>query len=273
MVRILLLCIFWLLATAAQAEEGDQKTKDKQALMTSIYPLALLINSAWPNDVEAVHLVPANQSPHDFSLKPSHRRALDQTPFVLWLGPGLEPYLKRVLSSKQNHLALLPKSDHHDDPHIWLAPNKIQWILAQVQQQLDLPAPSEFLLKLTQWENSAKELLAPNKQKGFVVYHSAFTHWVTHFELNQLAAVTTDPDHPVGSRHLLNVRKTIEAQSPACLFTEPQFSPRIVNKLVSGLNIPLIEIDPIAGQYQLPEQNFLDFYDGLTQAFVTCLSN
>ena len=53
MVRILLLCIFWLLATAAQAEEGDQKSKDKQALMTSIYPLALLINSAWPNDVEA----------------------------------------------------------------------------------------------------------------------------------------------------------------------------------------------------------------------------
>lgn len=273
MVRVFLFSVLWLMAVGSKAEQAAPTSANKQTLMTSIYPLALLVNSAWPDHVVASHLVPANQSPHDFSLKPSHRRAIEQTPFILWLGPGLEPYLQRVLQQDQNHLALLPKADHHDDPHIWLAPNKIQWILQQVQQHLGLPTPTGFLQDLKKWEQSAHAQLAEHKDKGFVVYHNAFSHWVKHFDLNQLAAVTTDPDHPVGSRHLLNVRRIIEKQQPACLFTEPQFSSRIVNKLVSGLAIPLIGVDPIAGQYQLPEQNFLDFYDGLTQAFVTCLSN
>lgn len=241
--------------------------------MTSIYPLALLINSTWPQHVQATHLVPANQSPHDFALKPSHRRAVEQTPFMLWLGPGLEPYLNAVLKRQSNHLALLPDADHHDDPHIWLAPEKIQFILKSVQTQLSLPEPNGFYQDFVQWQVEAQKTLKPYQQTGFVVYHNAFSHWVKYFNLNQLAAVTTDPDHPVGSRHLLNVRKIIEHEQPSCLFTEPQFSSKIVNKLVSGLNIPQIQIDPIAGQYQLPEKDFLDFYKGLTQAFVTCLSN
>jgi len=181
--------------------------------------------------------------------------------------------LNRVLGRHQQHLALLPHADHHDDPHIWLAPNKIEGILTQVQKQLSLPEPTEFLQQLNRWDEQFQQVFAKHNKKGFVVYHNAFTHWVKHFNLNQMAAITTDPDHPVGSRHLLNVRKIIENNHPACLFTEPQFSARIVNKLVSGLDIPLIEIDPIGGQFLLPERNFLDFYDGLAEAFVTCLSN
>ncbi len=266
------LSLYSLTSSASEASTAPTKTTPAQQVMTSIYPLALLLNSAWPQHLNAQHLVPANQSPHDFSLKPSDRRAIEQTPFLLWLGPELEPYLHKVLSSQTHHLALLPHADHHDDPHIWLAPQRIAGILKQVQNALQLPEPKAFLSALENWQDQSRRTFAPFKDKGFVVYHDAFSHWVKFFGLKQLASVTTDPDHPVGSRHLLEVREILETQAVSCLFTEPQFSSPIVRKLTQGLSIPLVQIDPIGGQYRLPQQTFLDFYKGLTDAFVSCLS-
>ena len=275
------LIALWLLALTLFSLSGwanaqtihAEQDQTKQQIMTSIYPLALLLNSAWPEQLDAKHLVPANQSPHDFSLKPSDRRAVEETAFLLWLGPELEPYLDKVLSKHNHHLALLPHADHHDDPHIWLAPQRIAGILKQVQQALQLPEPTAFLSALHTWQTQSQAALQPLKEKGFVVYHDAFTHWVKFFGLNQLASVTNDPDHPVGSRHLLQVRQILETQTPACLFTEPQFSSPIVRKLTQGLSIAQVQIDPIGGQYQLPQRSFLDFYAGLTETFVRCLAH
>lgn len=264
--------LMWLIAVISLSSASVQAEKaDQPEVVTSIYPLALLLNSAWPQ-LNAQHIVPANQSPHDFALRPSHRRLVDDADFILWLGYELEPYLAKVLKKRHNHLPLLPEADHHDDPHIWLAPNQIPEILSAVQSRLALPAPTEFLTKLEKSLAISQQILAKYKQNGFVVYHDGFTHWVKTFGLNQLAAVTLDPDHPVGSRHLIKVRKVLESDQASCLFVEPQFSSRIVKKLTSGLSVPQVVIDPIGGSYQLPEKNFIDFYAGLTEAFLQCLS-
>lgn len=50
-----------------------------------------------------VPLLPANVSPHDFSLKPSHIRRLQKAGLVVWLGPELEPYLAKVMLHIPKH--------------------------------------------------------------------------------------------------------------------------------------------------------------------------
>lgn len=265
-------CIFgqaWAVSTTVHSSEYKANVSK---VMTSIHPLALLIKSAWP-EIDVDHLVPVNQSPHDFTLRPSDQGRIERSEFILWLGPELEPYLSRVLRSRHKHLALLPTATHYDNPHIWLDPESIPSILEVIQVELGLPRPHEFLLEYSHWQIAAKDQLSVLSQKGFVSYHDAFPHWVQYFGLRQLAYVTKDPDHPVGSRHLVKVRKILEEQPVACLMIEPQFSAKRVDRLTQDLNIPRVSIDPLASTHRYPDSNFIQFYKALTNAFVTCLSN
>ena len=269
----LLLAMF--LVGPAWASSSDLNGSEENAtthVMTSIHPLALLIKSAWP-ELNVDHIVPTNQSPHDFALRPSDRGRLENAEFILWLGPGLEPYLSRVLKPRHNHVALLPNSGHFDNPHIWLDPKRITGILETVQTQLELSTPTEFLIKYDDWMMRAQKQFEPLLQKGFVSYHDAFPHWVQFFGLNQLAYVTKDPDHPVGSRHLVEVRKILEEQPVSCLMTEPQFTAKRIDKLAHGLSIPRVAIDPLGSGHLYPNSDFIEFYGTLTHTFVTCLSN
>ncbi|MCJ7871768.1 zinc ABC transporter substrate-binding protein [Phaeobacter sp. J2-8] len=42
-------------------------------------------------------IVPPGASPHDFALRPSQARGLEQADLVLWMGPDLAPWMDRVL--------------------------------------------------------------------------------------------------------------------------------------------------------------------------------
>ncbi|MEY8205721.1 MAG: zinc ABC transporter substrate-binding protein, partial [Bermanella sp.] len=53
-----------------------------QRVLVSVHPLALLVKSAWPQ-LEVSSLVPSNQSPHDFSLKPSDIRRVNEAAMVV----------------------------------------------------------------------------------------------------------------------------------------------------------------------------------------------
>ncbi len=265
----------------------------QKSLLVSIHPVALLIKSAWPQ-LEVNALVPVNQSPHDYSLKPSDRRKLAQADFVIWLGPDFEPYLSKLMSQSAKSIrldSLVPKeheaenheSGHHElghhadhkeeahDPHLWLQPDLIPALLSHIQTQLKLDTPTDFLTAYHRQLKKAQTLLSQNKQKGFVSYHDAFHHWVKYFELNQLAVLTLNPEKPAGTRHVIEVRKILESGHAACLFIEPQFKSRLLKKLSQGLDVKQVLVDPMASDFALTDANFLGFYSNLVKQFEACL--
>lgn len=261
-------------------------------VLVSIHPVALLIKSAWPQ-LQVDTLMQANQSPHDFALKPSHRRVIAQAQHVIWLGRDMEPYLSKTLKRHDHVLDLSilfdeqpqdsdaghDEHDHHDehnhagkDPHIWLNPAAIKNILALVQTQMGLPEPQEFLQNLDNWQQQASKALT-GQTKGFISFHDAFHYWVEHFELNQTAVLAVHPEQPIGTRHLLQVRQLLEQGNVACLFVEPQFKASIVTKLQQGTDVPVVLIDPLASSYDVKAGQFLEFYAYLQQQFITCFNS
>jgi zinc transport system substrate-binding protein len=266
-------------------------------VLVSIHPVALLIKSAWPQ-LQVDTLMQANQSPHDFALKPSHRKIIANAQHVVWLGHDMEPYLEKTLKGKTNVLDLSALFDvleqegadsskpaekervasHHDehnhagqDPHIWLNPAAIKDILAMVQTQMALPEPTAFLAKLATWQQQAQNKLQ-GKTAGFISFHDAFHYWIQYFQLNQTAVLAIHPEQPIGTRHLLQVRELLENGDVACLFLEPQFKASIVTKLQQGTDVPVILIDPLASEYVVKNGQFLEFYEYLQQQFITCLN-
>lgn len=293
LVSIVLSCIGF--SVNGHAESGSvsvQQAQQVESVLVSIHPLALLVKTAWP-DLDVHTLVKANQSPHDFSLKPSHIKQVHQADAIIWLGSEFEPYLEKVLGQKQNgrkpqvdlnSFDSHPEKEHagHDheghhghaaahDPHLWLLPTQLRPMLEIIAKQLSLPEPARFYKLYDAWLAVARFQMNDKTKMGFVSYHDAFAGWVDYFSLNQLAVVTNNPEKPVGTRHVLEVRNILASQKQACLLVEPQFQGRLLNKLQSGLDVRLVKIDPMASEFAVKGANFLDFYSQLLKQFSTCL--
>lgn len=140
------------------------------SVAVSIAPLYSLV-AAVMKDVGPPQLImPGSASPHAWSMRPSHARAIAHADLIVWVGPTLETALARSLlvsakaddAGRQLALLELPGLQvlsrrqeyddhdghaheghgHHDDgdqgsdPHIWLNPDNAKVIVAAVSNQM-----------------------------------------------------------------------------------------------------------------------------------------
>ncbi len=96
----------FLASTQAQAD----------TVMASVKPLSLITAELLANVAEVDTLLPDGASPHDFALRPSDRKRLNNTELLIWVGPEIEPYLEKVIdASGVEHVAML--EEHGNDDH------------------------------------------------------------------------------------------------------------------------------------------------------------
>ena len=62
-------------------------------MVTSIKPLALIAQEIAGDKVSVENLLPVKASPHDYPLRVSDIRRLQDADLVLWVGPSLETFL------------------------------------------------------------------------------------------------------------------------------------------------------------------------------------
>ena len=88
-------------------------------VIASIKPLTLIASELLADVAEVDTLLPDGASPHDFALRPSDRKRLNNADLLIWVGPEIEPYLEKVIdASKVEHMAMLNgHSEHDEDEH------------------------------------------------------------------------------------------------------------------------------------------------------------
>ena len=92
-------------------------------IVTSIKPVELIVSAIATDDMQTTTLVPPGSSPHNYTMKPSQRRALENADVIFWVGPDMETFLARLLASgefRDRTVALLPGDDaeaHAHDDH------------------------------------------------------------------------------------------------------------------------------------------------------------
>jgi zinc transport system substrate-binding protein len=68
-------------------------------VVASIKPVHSLVAGVMQGVGEPFLLVKGARSPHDYAMKPSEARALDEADLVFWIGPGLETFLERPINA------------------------------------------------------------------------------------------------------------------------------------------------------------------------------
>ncbi len=80
-----------LVALSAQA--------DVPKVVTDIAPIQALVSKVMEGVGTSKQLLPANVSPHDYAMRPSEARALQNADLVIWIGAELTPMLEDSLAS------------------------------------------------------------------------------------------------------------------------------------------------------------------------------
>ena len=227
------------------------------SVAVSIKPVHSLVAGLMEGAGEPSLIVKGNRSPHNYSLRPSDARILNQADLIIWTGPTLELFLEKpilALAKKSQIIMLVKKSNK--DPHLWLSPIRAAAIVDQVLSELIKIDPKQadiYNSNADKLKNRLKMLLVNGQKKlsqikdvPFLVYHDAWSHFAAAFGLNISGAISLKPERSPGAKRISEVRKLIKISGTRCLFKEPQFdSPLVATVLQGHDDVLVLGLDPL----------------------------
>lgn len=147
-------------------------------VLTTIKPLGFIAAAITEGVSEPKVLLPTGASPHDYSLRPSDMRSINEADLVVWVGPELESFMAKPLAKHPHALTLtlvpgMPlfnyetqashddhdheheahehgdqddghEGHHHEgvDPHLWLGPAQAKAIATAIATKLGKQDPA-----------------------------------------------------------------------------------------------------------------------------------
>lgn len=268
-------------------------------VISSIKPVALIVEGITAGTANHSVLLPIGASPHDYGLKPSDVRHLQQADVVFWVGTELESFLSDVLENNPNAVSLMKAPnvswrqfetedhDHHGhdhgtrDPHFWLGAQQSQQVAIYITQALEKIDPTNagiyrknlasFTERLAKTQQNAQQVLSPLKDKGYFVFHDGYGYFEEAFQLNHLGHFTVSPERRAGAKTLLAIRKQLIQEKAQCVFIEPQFSPKVVASMVQGTKVEVGTLDPMGAEIPLAPDGYAQFLMQMAKQFQTCL--
>lgn len=177
--------------------------------------------------------------------------------------------------------------DHaHDDtatldPHLWLDPRNAIAFTRAVADTLAATDPDHAeqyranaaaqIERLRALDARLRERLAPIGDRSYLVFHDAYQYFERRYGLSPAGAIAVDPARPPGARRLAELRERINALGVQCLFTEPQFEPRIARVVAEGTGIRLDTLDPLGAELDPGAGLYDELLTRLAESLRSCL--
>ena len=269
-----LLLISLLLSLSLSSQAAPISHEPPYKVLATVHPLALMAASLVETEQLSV-LLPPGMTPHDFSLRPSDIDVIQSADVIIWSGAQTEPYLsgfaRRWPDKIWIDVSQLRTEGQPNDGHWWFSPTMMVRAQQQLANALELPA-GNFAADVDAALQRADQLLTPLRDRGFFVFHRAYDHWVQAMQLKQVGAFTLSPEQKPGLKTLQRMRDQLTSGEVVCVFSEPEFSPALVQSVVRGLDVKQGELDPVASHISVTKTGYPDFIQDLSQRFATCLS-
>ena len=178
------------------------------------------------------------------------------------------------------------KEDKHDkhghahgefDVHIWLDPNNAKVIVKEVAKQLaSLDSPNADLYKMNAEKavNKLDNLIdkidkSINKKASFVTFHDAYQYFEKRFGIEALGALTINTDIQPGAKQIKEIQHLVEDKNIKCIFSEPQFNPKLINMIAKSTGAKTGILDPLGSSYKPGKDLYFklinDLYENLNE--------
>jgi len=167
------------------------------------------------------------------------------------------------------------------DMHFWLDPENAKLMVTQIATSLAQADPANAstyqtnaeaqLVRLDELEAEIDGMLAPVKDKPFIVFHDAYQYFEARFGLNLAGSITVTPDTMPGAARIDELKTRLVELGAACVFAEPNFAPTIINAITEGSAARSGTLDPEGGALEAGIDLYPNLLRGLATSLVDCL--
>jgi zinc transport system substrate-binding protein len=290
----------FFLASAAIARAEAPK------VAASFKPVHSLAASVMQGVGEPYLIVKGAASPHDYAMTPSDAEALQSAGVIFWIGPELETFLQKPIAALGTGAQIIALEDtegltklapreggafeaheeeahagEESDPHLWLDPLNAKLMVRRIEAALSKADPANAAAYKANADKTAAELdaleteitatLAPVKGRPFITFHDAFQYFEKRFGLQASGSITVNPDAAPGAARITVLRAKISELGVRCVFSEPNFEPKIIDAVIEGSSAKTAALDPEASALAEGPKLYLQLMRGIAKAMRECL--
>jgi zinc transport system substrate-binding protein len=296
-----------LLAAAAATLLAAGPAAAFDGVVASIKPIHSLVAGVMEGVGQPALIVQGGASPHTYALRPTDAEALQSAKLVFWIGPALEAFLEKPLGTLSSGatvveldqapgMTLLPireggtfEADDDGDAegpfnaHVWLDPQNARAMVETIAAALAQADPGNgdryranaqaLEKRLDGLESEVAKTVAPVKGRDFIVYHDAYQYFENRFGLAAAGSITVSPETAPGAARIAEIREKIEELGAACVFTEPEFEPKIVDVTLEGTGARRGVLDPLGAELEDGPDLYFELLANLAGSLRRCLSD
>ena len=171
----------------------------------------------------------------------------------------------------------------HDgiDGHLWLDPNNAEAIVTVAAETLAEIDPANaaayrdnaqrVIARIEALDAELTAQLAPVKDRPYIVFHDAYQYFEAHYGLKAVGSITLSPERQPSAQRLTEIRKRLADSGAACVFSEPQFRPALVDVVIEGSKAKRGELDPIGATLKAGPDAYFEVMRGLATSLRNCL--
>ena len=168
------------------------------------------------------------------------------------------------------------------NPHIWLDPRNAIVIAQHIAGVLGKADPAnadkyqanaeQLRTQLQQLDRDLAAQTASIRKKPYVVFHDAYAYFEDRYQLSPAGAITVSPDRTPGAKRLGDIRGKITGAKAACVFSEPQFEPKLVATVIDGTPARSAVLDPLGAALTPGPELYGALMRELSRSLVACLA-
>jgi zinc transport system substrate-binding protein len=173
--------------------------------------------------------------------------------------------------------------DGEYDPHLWLDTGNAALIGDQLAEAFAKAQPENAAAfranaarlreKLTALDAELRATISSTGDARFIVFHDAYQYFEKRYDIMASGSITVSPERQPGAARLQAIRAKIADARSACLFSEPQFEPKLVSRLVEGTKAKTGTLDGLGAGLQAGPELYFVMMRNLAANLKQCLAS
>jgi zinc transport system substrate-binding protein len=168
------------------------------------------------------------------------------------------------------------------DVHVWLDPENAKVLVDEIKLaliELDPVNSSKYEsnsnkmnMKLDQLIDEVSKKLESEQGKGYVVFHDAYQYFEQRFGMSAVGSITVSPEVVPGANRIRELKNKINELNAHCVFSEPQFEPKLVSTVIEGTQANTGVLDPLGASIKDGPELYFTLIRNMADSLHECLS-
>ena len=108
------------------------------------------------------------------------------------------------------------------------------------------------------------------KDISYIVFHDAYQYFEKRFGVSSAGALTLNPDVLPGAKQIADIQNLIIDKGIKCIFSEPQYNPKIIETLASDMSISTGILDPLGAYLEKGNGMYEELIREISNSIIKC---